>query len=368
MQPTLTLTEDDYLQPAVFQDDARLATALEKAQKVLTTNAVFTAHGTDVATLDGDTAAKWVRTDENVELALDEDQVNAWVEELVDKVDTVGSKRTWKREDGVKCTVEGGVYGWQADWLAVDEALHNAIEEGTSGRIEIPMQQEAAVYGGKNGRDWKSYVDVDLSTQHATYYDDKGKVLWEADFVSGAPDGTHDTPQGVYFINNKESPSVLLGDTTATGSREYRTTVKYWMPWDGNSVGFHDAEWQDAFGGTRYTEGFGSHGCINLSVEDAGKLYKRVDIGTVVVCHDGGKKSSKKAAAAEDSEEAEEAAEEPVEEEADSEDVAALEDEGEYEEDVADDESYEEPLEDDTSADEDAYDESLDEAADSEEW
>ena len=316
MEPTLTLGDDDYAQPAVFQDDERLQTALEEAQKVLATNTTFTAHGKDVGTLDGETAAKWVLTDENVQIALDEDQVNEWVQKLVDKISTVGTKRTWTREDGEECTVTGGTYGWEADWLAVDEALHEAIAAGSTGKVEVPMAQEAAVYNGKNKRDWKSYIDVDLDMQHATYYDDKGKVIWEADFVSGAPDGEHDTPQGVYFINNKESPSTLIGEANATGNPEYETKVGFWMAWRGNDVGFHDAEWQDEFGGSRYEEGFGSHGCINLSPEDAESLYKLADINTVVVCHGSGATKEKKSSDEDESEASDEAeaAAEPVEE------------------------------------------------------
>ena len=314
MRETLVLGPDDYLKPAVCQDDERLKAALSEAQKVAQANISFEAHGKTVETLTGETAATWVFTDENVALALDEDKLNAWVQALVDKVSTVGDKRTWTREDGKKCTVEGGVYGWEADWLAVDEKLHEALgigageasdgdagdaaaSEGSDGAqtIEIPMQQEAAVYDGQNARDWKAYIDVDLDAQHATYYDDNGKVLWEADFVSGTPDGEHDTPQGVYFINNKESPSTLVGDSNGTGGPEYRTEVQYWMPWRGNDVGFHDAEWQDEFGGTRYLDGFGSHGCINLSKDKVAKLYKIADIGTVVVCH-GSKNASAKQA------------------------------------------------------------------------
>ncbi|MDO4400366.1 MAG: L,D-transpeptidase family protein [Coriobacteriia bacterium] len=316
MEPTLTLGDGDYQQPTVFKDDERLQTALGEAQKVLATNTTFTAHGSDVATLDGETAAKWVLTDENVQIALDEDQVNEWVQKLVDKISTVGTKRTWTREDGEKCTVSGGTYGWEADWLAVDEALHEAIETGSTNKVEVPMQQEAAVYNGKNKRDWKSYIDVDLDMQHATYYDDKGEVIWEADFVSGAPDGEHDTPQGVYYINNKESPSTLIGEANATGNPEYETKVSFWMAWRGNDVGFHDADWQDEFGGSRYEEGFGSHGCINLSPEDAESLYKLADINTVVVCHGSGATKEKKSSDEDESEASDEAeaAAEPAEE------------------------------------------------------
>ena len=285
MQSELQLGEDDYKQPAVFQNDERLQAALAQAQSVLSTSINFTAHGRDIATLDGPTAASWVYTDESVQVLLDEDQVNEWVQKLVDKCGTVGNKRTWTREDGVTCTVEGGDYGWEADWLAVDEALHEYIYSGSAQTVEVPMQQEAAVYTGPNERDWKSYIDVDLDEQHATYYDDDGKVIWEADFVSGIPDGEHDTPQGVYYVNNKQSPAELVGDAGPSGDPEYRTKVEYWICWRGNDVGFHDADWQEAFGGTLYMDGNGSHGCINLSHEDVAELYKLADIDTVVVSH-----------------------------------------------------------------------------------
>lgn len=288
MQPTLTLGEDDYLQPAVFQNDARMQAALAKAESVLATSITFTAHGRDISTLDGPTAASWVFTDDDVNIVLDEDQVNEWVQKLVDKCGTVGNKRTWMREDGVTCTVQGGDYGWEADWLAVDEALHEYIYSGSAQRVEVPMQQEGAVYTGPNERDWKSYIDVDLDAQHARYYDDNGKVIWEADFISGIPDGKHDTPQGVYYVNNMQSPATLVGDANASGKPEYETKVKYWICWRGNDVGFHDADWQEEFGGTLYMDGYGSHGCINLAPDDVAALYKLVEIDSVVVCHGAG--------------------------------------------------------------------------------
>ena len=303
MQSELVLSGDDYVQPAVFQDDERLVAALAEAEKTTQTSIVFTAHNAVVDTLDGSTLPKWVRTDENVQMVLDEDQVNAWVEKLVEKSSTVGAKRTWTREDGVKCTVPAGEgeYGWQADWLAIDEEIHELVYTGVENKVEIPMQQEGAIYTGPNDRDWKSYIDVDLDAQHATYYDDNGKVLWQADFVSGTPDGEHDTPQGVYYINNKESPATLVGDRN-----EYRTKVQYWMAWRGNDIGFHDADWQPDFGGSLYMEGNGSHGCINLSPEDAASLYEVAPVDTVVVCHGASGQKAEKAEKSEGSEEASE--------------------------------------------------------------
>ena len=45
----------------------------------------------------------------------------------------------------------------------------------------------------------------------SSFYGDDGSLAWESDIVSGTPDGEHDTPEGVYVINGKESPSKLIG-------------------------------------------------------------------------------------------------------------------------------------------------------------
>ena len=76
----------------------------------------------------------------------------------------------------------------------------------------------------------------------------------------------------------------LIGYTD-TGKKEYETKVTYWMPFEGNGIGFHDAPWQPDFGGDMYATGYGSHGCVNLSSADAQELYSIIEIGDVVVVH-----------------------------------------------------------------------------------
>ena len=70
-----------------------------------------------------------------------------------------------------------------------------------------------------------------------------------------------------------------------TGKPEYQTEVRTWMPFVGNYIGLHDADWQPAFGDARYASGFGSHGCVNLPVDKATALYDLIATGDVVVCH-----------------------------------------------------------------------------------
>ena len=48
---------------------------------------------------------------------------------------------------------------------------------------------------------------------------------------------------------------------------------------------FHDAGWQEKFGGDWYVE-HGSHGCINLPPDKAEELHGLLSVGDVVVVHE----------------------------------------------------------------------------------
>ena len=77
---------------------------------------------------------------------------------------------------------------------------------------------------------------------------------------------------------------VLRGNLRPDGTREYETPVKYWMRVTYSGVGFHDATWQSSFGGNVYTYR-GSHGCINMPLDQAASLYGMLSMGTPVIIH-----------------------------------------------------------------------------------
>ena len=77
----------------------------------------------------------------------------------------------------------------------------------------------------------------------------------------------------------------LIGEKDPeTGKPIYETYVRYWMPFTYQGHGFHDADWQTAFGGSRY-QSYGSHGCVNMPVDQAGALFNMLSAGTPVVLH-----------------------------------------------------------------------------------
>lgn len=286
MEPKAEIGEDQLLQPSVLKDDERLAKAVEDANGYISADIVVKMDGHDAGTINGDQISQWVTLDGDLNASFDEEAMDAWLTDFGNGLDTIGSERTYTRPDGKEVTVEGGTYGWEVDSAALVDTVREAIVNGTQGEIEVPVIAAGVYYNAENGVDWADYLDVDLSEQHARYITESGEVIWESDVVTGTPDGVHDTPTGVWTLFSMESPATLKGDIqVATGQPEYETQVQYWMPFTYSGCGFHDATWQPAFGGSLYSQGYGSHGCVNLPYDAAASLFEKASVGLPVVVH-----------------------------------------------------------------------------------
>ncbi len=106
-----------------------------------------------------------------------------------------------------------------------------------------------------------------------TYQKMKLVVDGEEIFVTDVVTGTRysrDTPAGEFEIWFKETNFTF---------EKYGVTSEYFMPlkWKngyGTDYGFHDASWRyGQFGGNIYEEN-GSHGCINMPLDEARTLYE----------------------------------------------------------------------------------------------
>lgn len=288
LEPKVVLTKDVLLQPTVFSDDERLAKAVDEANAMVKADLDLYMDDNLVSEVTPELIASWVTIGEDVSVTFDDAAFSAWIDQINAQCDTVGTERTYTRADGKVVTVSGGSYGWEIDSDALRTLVTDAVHAGTVGRIDIPVLQSGNGFTELGGRDWGArYCDIDLSEQYARFYDDAGACVWETAVVTGMPDGKHGTPTGVYYITwGMESPSKLVGEKDPkTGKPEYETTVSYWMPFVGNSIGLHDATWQSSFGGTRYQDGYGSHGCVNISLDAAAALYGIIQKGDVVVVH-----------------------------------------------------------------------------------
>lgn len=234
--------------------------------------------------LDGATIFEWLTINDDGSYTVDESQVEAWVADFEDRHCTVGHERTFTSVDGNTYTVSGGTYGWCVDESEEIAAIEEMLETKESVTRE-PYWVSTAASGTADGSgpDWgDTYIELNITTQHMYYIVD-GEIALEADVVTGQKD-ENDTPTGVYYILEKAEDKTLRGEELDDGTYEYETPVNYWMRMTWTGVGFHDATWRSAFGDDIYASD-GSHGCINMSIEDAETLYGLIEVGTPVVSH-----------------------------------------------------------------------------------
>ena len=224
-------------------------------------------------TLDASTFGSWLYYD-NGKWKFKKKSVQAYVKQLAETYDTVGTTRTFQTYTGRYVEETGNRYGWAIDVEAETKGLREALASGKSQERTPEFSQTGAAYN-KYGDIGYSYVEVDLSNQHVYLIID-GKLVEDSPCVTGCVKKGHGTPDGLYSITYKESPSVLRGE-------DYETKVNFWMPFN-RGIGLHDATWRDKFGGDIYYSS-GSHGCVNLPYQKAAVIYENIYAGMPVICY-----------------------------------------------------------------------------------
>lgn len=283
-----TIGNDAYEQLSGGVDDSKLQQACDAANNLLGVNVTLKLNGNDAAKIDGSTVIQWISFDDALNPALNTSAITTWATDLANSFNTVGTTRWYTRPDGKQCVAEGGSYGWSVDVSSTVKSIEDAVKNKQTGDIDLSYKTKGDKFTKKGEPDWKAYIDVDLTEQHARYYDADGKLLWESGIISGNTNKGNGTPTGIYSINSNNGASTLIGQKDpTTGEPSYKTHVDYWMPFIGNSIGFHDASWQaDAsFSNANAYLTVGSHGCINLPPAKAKELSGMIKTGLCVVVH-----------------------------------------------------------------------------------
>ncbi len=234
---------------------------------------------TGTETIDNETLMDWIDTDDG-DIALDTEKARAWIQEnIAEKYDTLVTGYSASFKSTLDGTIDfpigpDGIYGWKTDVDATLAKLEEHVKEGEPLTIEPVYKVEGFRKGDTSG---DTYIEVDICHQKLFYYRN-GELYLESDCVTGlASDPSRVTPPGRYKVWSRESPR-YLGTMEVQG---YRTLVQYWMPVTYTGIGLHDLN-RSAYGGTIYQTN-GSHGCINLPLDVAAKLYETVAIGTPVM-------------------------------------------------------------------------------------
>ena len=267
LQKSVSLEEEGcYTEPEYTKDSEEIKALADTMNQYAGTKIVYE-FGSKSEKLDGNTISQWLTVNENMEAEIVPEKVNEYITNLSDTYNTVGKAKSFQTSYGSTISVSGGDYGWKIDKAAEAEALTENIKAGDNISRE-PVYAKTANSHEENDYG-NTYVEVNLTAQHMYYYKN-GSLILESDFVSGNESKGWNTPTGVYGLYYKQKDKTLRGE-------DYATPVSFWMPFNGG-VGFHDATWRKDFGGNYYRKS-GSHGCVNLPLSAARKLYENIEAG-----------------------------------------------------------------------------------------
>lgn len=277
---TLEITLDDsvYIKPAVTADQeaiqnqvATLNAELDKYHNVKVTH-LF---GDTKEVIDGDLVCSWLIVDNN-SVVLSEDAVRDYVSQLGTKYNTIYRDRNFTTTSGETVKLEHNEYGYLIDQEGEFQQLYGELTGGQTVERE-PVYSKSGYK--RNGKDdlLGTYIEVSIDKQHLWLYKD-GALITETDIVSGKPSSKETaTYKGAWPIAYKKSPYTLSSDYYG-----YKVPVNYWMPFV-YGQGLHDMN-RSAYGGDIYLTN-GSHGCVNLPLDQAKIIYETIGAGYPIILY-----------------------------------------------------------------------------------
>ena len=271
---------DDYLKPSVYSDDESLKKMLAEIDKIQTLK--FNLDLVDATeVIDKDEIASFLKIDGD-KISYDEDSIGNYVTSLAKKYTTLHSTRNFKTSKGdvIQLQSNDDSYGFVFDKPATVKTILDALKAGKNADLKVSWNENYCVPTVRNseqGDIGNTYVEVSIDQQHMWFYKD-GKLIIDTDVVTGKDVDGRRTPKGVYFVWNKESPSMLKG---SYGSQK----VNFWMAFSWDGCGIHDSTWRSNYGGDIWRSS-GSHGCVNTPYQNVEIIYNNIDYKTPVVVYE----------------------------------------------------------------------------------
>lgn len=263
-----------YTDPVYTKDSQETKDACEKMNQMASTKITYDMVDIDSIEISKSDIAKWLTTDENMNVTFNDEALSQYVSDFANKYNTLYKKHTLKTSWGSDVTITKGSYGWRLD----QEKERKQLKEDVQAMQEVKRQPEySRTAKSHTANDYgNTYVEINLTAQHLYFYKD-GKKIIDTDFVSGNVAKNTATPVGIYPVTYTQKDATLRGDN-------YETPVSFWMPFNGG-VGMHDATWRSKFGGTIYKTN-GSHGCINLPYSAAQTIFQYLKKGDPVLVYE----------------------------------------------------------------------------------
>lgn len=233
------------------------------------------------------------KADGALDVSVDEEAVSASVDELLADLKVVPEPGIEQVDaSGKTVKVISGSTGGQevSNADALSAAIQGAVTSQTpyEGAVEVqdvpasPMKVNAP--GAEGNPDAGAladtkWIDVNLEEKTVTAYEGNTPVWGPRPIVDGK--AGNETATGSYEIYLRfEQQDMTNAPYYPKGHPKYYYNPDVpWVQYFHRGFGFHGAPWRDSYG---YS---GSHGCINMPVNEAKWLYNWADMGTRVEVH-----------------------------------------------------------------------------------
>lgn len=265
-----------YIQPLVRQDTPEVTSLQARLDQMQQVAITLELDGESIQ-IPNSEIASWIFVDDNQEPQVNVELIEDYLYSLNEEYASLFKTREFASTYQGVVTIEPGTYGWYIDRFTEAENIAANVLAGES------ATREPVIGGSGYGLDINddigaSYVEVDVYHQMMTIYIG-GEVALQTPIVTGTP-GTNTVP-GTYQVWNMEEDSTLVGYNPRT-EMDYEQPVDFWIAFDDQAQGIHDANWQSTFGGEAYLSN-GSLGCINTPPGVMPDVFELVYYGMPVI-------------------------------------------------------------------------------------
>ncbi|MDP4104742.1 MAG: peptidoglycan binding domain-containing protein [Bacillota bacterium] len=223
----------------------------------------------------------------DMKITVDSGDIKNKITEINNSQSTLNKDFQFKTHTGAVITVKGKSYGWAINVVEETKRIQEAFEKGEKSLdadhiYGIGWRTYGTGYNTTtNNGIGDTYAEVSIQEQHAYFYKN-GQLVVDTNVVTGRHNTNEDTNSGVWYIEYKESPSVLKG--SEVGNANYSVKVNYWAPFTLGGQGFHDAGWRKNWASDAYLTA-GSGGCVNTPPTVMPTVYNNLSQNEPVIVY-----------------------------------------------------------------------------------
>ena len=274
-----------YIQPNT-QDDSNLTKKQNMLQELLQRTVDYQVQD-KIYTLKGSDVIQKASISKDMKYVIDLAGIKSKISEINNTQSTLGKNYPFKTHTGSVISVKGESYGWAIDANTESKRIQEAFEKGEKSTKAYNVYGVGwSTYGvgyhvTSNNGIGDTYAEVSIKEQRIWLYKN-GKMVLTTPVVTGWHGVNQDTPPGVWYIEYKETPSILTG--SEVGSPNYSVKVNYWAPFTKSGCGFHDAGWRKDWSSTAYLTN-GSGGCVNTPPSVMKTVYDNLEQNEPVIVY-----------------------------------------------------------------------------------